>query len=745
METTAVVIDQETQKIITTYQKIYNLIFRYGTFIVLGLISGIVVMSLSPNPSYSNNRAVTGPQAVLSTILTSGDMFIAKGITLDPKISTAPLTVKVLQGFVSSSEQAQAGYGLLAFNQGMVLPISINTVASTGSHDKAYFSSGSYNPLDLQARLQNNVMTYPLKSVQTALYQYKQNAQSLTSLAPAETQGGNAQGVSLADNFGLNCLGRRNVTSFFCHKNIQQFTSRIPYISLSDKLTELSSIMKYVMDTQYKAAACDNLQYVFSRDPMPKAEWELIFTKCGAQYVSAYHRIVDFTTATYELQGISNGKLYPDDEINAFKLLSLQQKIYHNTIQKNYDIGTIEVYLNFVQDLITKRQNLEQVYKDLIYLYNNTYLEATLTQIAVLTNNTKSMLKLSDMIRNINGGAAGLQKMIRNPSLITYVNENGKGNGATTGTLTSFQELFAGKFASFDNFVVTNQKVNNNSLAAQVEGYFIVPAGGDTTQVLFVGDYIFKDNVFVLTKARFPQNSYLESTLASLIAQKTLDIDIPFVYEFIKNNGTTTAVTLNVCDLLAPRTLNITQCSPTVALFSYRGKVVRINFDGYKIGSLVSNDSNIQAELRAKLQGVITTQGNIGPVLEELLKEVPGSSNPQPSDNETSPVDTNQFTIMSKFKQYLGVTPKSVNMVEGKYIVTFAMRSDLVLIAAVDVGNNYKLSPVAILQGDVPTRVNNFSLNLTNAALTEINQFKTDPWAYIKRVDKNAYDQTHPK
>ena len=235
--------------------------------------------------------------------------------------------------------------------------------------------------------------------------------------------------------------------------------------------------MKYIIPTQYKTAACDNLQYTFSRDPQPDIEREVIFTKCGEKYLTAYRRVIDFSTTAYELQGISNAKLYADDEINIFKLLSLQQKIYHNTLQKNYDVGTIEVYLTFVRDLLVKRQNIDQIYKDIIYLYNNTYLESTLTQIAVITNSTKAMLKFSDMIRNINGGTVGLQKTIRNDALLTYVGEHGKESSTIVPNLTSFQELFAGKFASFDSFVVTNQKVNTINLSAHVEGYFLINAG----------------------------------------------------------------------------------------------------------------------------------------------------------------------------------------------------------------------------------------------------------------------------
>ena len=112
--------------------------------------------------------------------------------------------------------------------------------------------------------------------------------------------------------------------------------------------------------------------------------------------------MVDFSTVIYELQGISNAKLYTDNDINIFKLLSLQQKIYHNTLQKNYDVGTIEAYLGFIQELLVKRPNIDQLYKDIIYLYNNTYLQNALTQIAILNNNTKAMLRLTDVVKSIN-------------------------------------------------------------------------------------------------------------------------------------------------------------------------------------------------------------------------------------------------------------------------------------------------------------------------------------------------------
>ncbi len=51
-------IDMETQKIIITYQKIYNIIFRYGAFIVLGILSFVIVLSLHTQ-SFASGKDLT--------------------------------------------------------------------------------------------------------------------------------------------------------------------------------------------------------------------------------------------------------------------------------------------------------------------------------------------------------------------------------------------------------------------------------------------------------------------------------------------------------------------------------------------------------------------------------------------------------------------------------------------------------------------------------------------------------------
>lgn len=92
-------IDQETQKIVSNYTKIYNVIFRYGIFGVLIVVSFVFILLLKPE-SFANNNDIAllnGQFAVSSTLLQSGNSYIAKGITLDPTVNTDPIKIRIIQ------------------------------------------------------------------------------------------------------------------------------------------------------------------------------------------------------------------------------------------------------------------------------------------------------------------------------------------------------------------------------------------------------------------------------------------------------------------------------------------------------------------------------------------------------------------------------------------------------------------------------------------------------------------------
>lgn len=79
MEASMPSVDHETQQIINTYQQLYNLIFGYGVFIVLSIVSFFIVLAIKPIIfSSSVNINPLAADTKVSSLVVSGDTYIAK-------------------------------------------------------------------------------------------------------------------------------------------------------------------------------------------------------------------------------------------------------------------------------------------------------------------------------------------------------------------------------------------------------------------------------------------------------------------------------------------------------------------------------------------------------------------------------------------------------------------------------------------------------------------------------------------
>ena len=122
------------------------------------------------------------------------------------------------------------GYAALAEYNGIILPISINLTSHEDSFGKEYFSSSSYEPADLDLYIKNTVLTYPVKNIQATLFQYRQKsveenmqlgepltADLRTATIPIDNAKVIPDEMTLTSRFGLQCLGNRHLTNFFCN------------------------------------------------------------------------------------------------------------------------------------------------------------------------------------------------------------------------------------------------------------------------------------------------------------------------------------------------------------------------------------------------------------------------------------------------------------------------------------------------------------------------------------------------
>ncbi|MBR7036706.1 hypothetical protein IKI14_02300 [bacterium] len=77
-------------------------------------------------------------------------------------------------------------------------------------------------------------------------------------------------------------------------------------------------------------------------------------------------------------------RVFEDPDLNAYKLLSIQQKVYKFLDGTSLNDNYIKSYLKFVQTLINKDNGknyyLSPIYKDILYVFNTDELYQKLLQ-----------------------------------------------------------------------------------------------------------------------------------------------------------------------------------------------------------------------------------------------------------------------------------------------------------------------------------------------------------------------------
>ncbi|MBP6085728.1 hypothetical protein KA478_00695 [Patescibacteria group bacterium] len=95
-------------------------------------------------------------------------------------------------------------------------------------------------------------------------------------------------------------------------------------------------------------------------------------------------------------------------DVNLFKLVSLQQKIYAQHKDKLLDTNTIITYLRFLNALLNDTTNkIPQFYIEEAYYYNNIYVKNMLQKLTIESVNptvNDDVSKILDIISNLNKG-----------------------------------------------------------------------------------------------------------------------------------------------------------------------------------------------------------------------------------------------------------------------------------------------------------------------------------------------------
>jgi hypothetical protein len=111
---------------------------------------------------------------------------------------------------------------------------------------------------------------------------------------------------------------------------------------------------------------------IYSNDTSTTIE-ELV-GRCSAESLVKFKKLASFIEVQTQLESKQISKsVYNDNDINAYKTLSVQQAIYKDMINNRTSATNILQYLDFLKELLAV-DKIDPFYKDLIYRFNNKYI-----------------------------------------------------------------------------------------------------------------------------------------------------------------------------------------------------------------------------------------------------------------------------------------------------------------------------------------------------------------------------------
>jgi len=174
----------------------------------------------------------------------------------------------------------------------------------------------------------------------------------------------------------------------------------------TDNETFFTIMNTLLQQKKYNEKWCTQLLYYSYYTEKENSTTEKLLEQCDPTYQEKYRLFIDFSEVQKELfsKFISN-KIYKDESINIYKLISFQQIINDDITNRIINTDRINWYFSFIQELL-KRDKIWLFYKELTYFFNNYYLEKAIENIEItskMTNKTE-LDTIAKQIISINNG-----------------------------------------------------------------------------------------------------------------------------------------------------------------------------------------------------------------------------------------------------------------------------------------------------------------------------------------------------
>ncbi len=720
--------EQRYANIVQQYRGILAFISRYLVILSALAIGFFIFQRVFLNPTYISERE---------------DPFFLKKVELIGKFENmlkqaqqgTDIQTYIIQGPLQTKNQTIISQDNLLSYKGIIVPrfFSLN-IQQQSIQPLSYFSSPKYDTGELDriisAFILNEYITLPPLIKNTQL--------------PVDT--------SLSKTFNLSCVFTNKFSQSTCDYYIKNFLSSFFVFNLSLDYIELANIFSHLQENkQHLDTFCTNLQKYLLYTNDANEEIKLLFDQCGQETKDFFKKMENFINIQNQLeQWFINTDVYKDPTLNAYKLFSYQQILYHDMQENRVLYNQYIMYLTFIKELLKSPNKLDRFYYDEMYWFATHYLKPALQGTryesriwGIRDDQISTIIRLID---TINEGDdlwefTGLLSQVSNKSILVLAPSY-----SWAQTDVPLQEKIIKKLKYISYLQVEPPTIRNNQ--ATLSGVFIL----GEIKIATVLQVTYQDDTFYVRSMSIPEYPRLVSALKTLFTDKKVSLGdlysaITKNFSFYQNNDSIQSwETKNICDDLNGRqkelSMTVTACSPdhitirrTLSTVSWTQELLYTIFlTNYMPNAIVVSDKQLQENIN-KLVSLDSSRALSG-LIQEIF-DVPFRIAVIQTGNEGT---ANMISVLETFKKYLSIAPNDIAEKDSKLLVDFTIK-DISFLGYYK-ANTHVLEPIYFKQvatSGQPLIIQWLGFTLNDSSRNILQSFITDPLTYIKNIDTTAW------
>lgn len=709
--------NQDQFTIIKRRRKIHRLIFKHGLYVLMLLLGSIGVYGLNLLPQnleilMENNNSEREHLAAQQ----------AKSAAM-PEISG--LVTQLLYGKLAYQQPNISSVSNLITYQGIVLPKVAEVPVTKQLFDMTKFEKGQTTSNDISKLVQQLIIAPANKS----------------STLPKNATLKLSKGV--IEDFNLQCLATQKVSNIVCNKFLATFFTYGKFYDIERYPLDLQTIQ-----SNLKSRRNEHLQFcelIYEHTKRYRESTNIlnsIMQQCPEDRRPQYKQLGEFITADQDIgNSIISNWLPTNADINAYKVLSIQQILYKNlqagTLNKNY----ITSYLTYVQQLINRNNALSPLYKDITYrIHTNIFLpklETYPTTSLTKTDINQIINQLTLLNKGNPGlGEKGLESQLTTQGLIQY-----KEIGTIDIVKKSMEELIRPLRELPDTLKIQRTIISDDQesveLHMEISSTPILNTFKETVKAKIIlhrkNDMLYIESMTLINLEDL--TTYLQNnikgtnvTLPQLVVM--INENISFYYQ-PKSAQPQKPLCETIKDNLPEA--NILSCNTTKIDLFKNGINYTFFLNNEVLVEVSVSDKELEQQINNGLQSVIITKDTTSAYIKDIL---------QITKKETVVEKYTQQRVLinERMKRYLNITPEIEDIDESTFIVTFSV-GEIKLQGSYDVPTHIISDISFIIDKESTLLIRGLTLPLNEENRGNLTELVNNPRLYLRLFNQAAFDK----